>query len=156
MPAASLELEITEGLVMDKVEQAIATMHAVKSMGVRIAIDDFGTGYSSLAYLKRFPVNMLKIDQSFVRDIESDAGSAAMVGAVISMAHALGLEVIAEGIETPRQLEFLRGHGCDEGQGYLFGRPMPADALASLLEARRAPAAAGAETAGRNAHGNAL
>ena len=156
MPATSLELEITEGLVMDKVEQAIATMHAVKSMGVRIAIDDFGTGYSSLAYLKRFPVNMLKIDQSFVRDIESDAGSAAMVGAVISMAHALGLEVIAEGIETPRQLEFLRGHGCDEGQGYLFGRPMPADALASLLDARRAPAAAGAETAGRNAHGNAL
>jgi len=139
LDAACLELELTESLVMDEVECAIATMDEIKDMGVQLAIDDFGTGYSSLAYLKRFPVDVLKIDQSFVRDIESDAGSAAMVGAIISLSHDLGMRVIAEGVETAPQRDFLHARGCDEVQGYLFSRPLPVAEFERMLESRQAP-----------------
>ena len=133
LPPSCLELELTESLVMDDVELAIATMRELKAMGVQLAIDDFGTGYSSLAYLKRFPIDVLKIDQSFVRDIETDAGSAAMVAAIVSLSHDLGMRVIAEGVETAPQRDFLRERGCDEIQGYLFSRPLPAAGFERLL-----------------------
>jgi EAL domain-containing protein (putative c-di-GMP-specific phosphodiesterase class I) len=102
-------------------------------MGVRLAIDDFGTGYSSLSYLKRFPVDCLKVDQSFVRDVVSDPHDAAITRSVIALAHSLDMEVVAEGVETPEQLAYLREHGCDLIQGYHFSRPVPAAAFARLL-----------------------
>ena len=140
-----LELELTESLVMHDVELAISTMHELKAMGVKLAIDDFGTGYSSLAYLKRFPVDVLKIDQSFVRDIARDSASASMVAAIISLAHELGLRVIAEGVETAHELEFLRSRSCDEVQGYLYSRPVPAADFVRTLEALRALPATGTD-----------
>ncbi|MCB1777931.1 MAG: EAL domain-containing protein, partial [Candidatus Competibacteraceae bacterium] len=102
-----------------------AALRAFKVMGVRIAIDDFGTGYSSLSYLQRFPVNVLKIDRAFVMDLPENTSSAAIVDAIVTLAHGLDLEVVAEGIETLEQKAFLQARGCDEGQGYYFGRPMP-------------------------------
>ena len=122
---ACLELELTESILMHHTEENIATLKAFKTMGVRIAIDDFGTGYSSLGYLQRFPVDVLKIDRSFVMDLPASGGNVAIVDAIIALAHGLGLEVVAEGVETPEQRTFLHAHGCDEGQGYHFGRPMP-------------------------------
>ena len=119
---------------MDDVELAIAAMRDLKAMGVQLAIDDFGTGYSSLAYLQRFPIDVLKIDRSFVRDIETDTGSAAMVAAIVSLSHDLGMRVIAEGVETAPQREFLRARGCDEIQGYLYSRPLPAAGFEQLLQ----------------------
>jgi EAL domain-containing protein (putative c-di-GMP-specific phosphodiesterase class I) len=124
LPATSLGIELTESLMMENVDLAIATMRELKSMGMHISIDDFGTGYSSLSYLKRFPVDVLKIDQSFIQDIEHDKNGAAMVAAIISLSHELGLRVIAEGVETAGQLEYLRSRGCDEVQGYFFSRPL--------------------------------
>jgi EAL domain-containing protein (putative c-di-GMP-specific phosphodiesterase class I) len=115
----------------------IADLQAFRDMGVRLSVDDFGTGYSSLSYLKRFPVNRLKIDQSFVRDITSDADDAAIAQAVITLGHTMNLRVIAEGVETAEQLAFLRRNQCDEMQGYLFGKPMPAEAFAQLLGSGR-------------------
>jgi diguanylate cyclase (GGDEF)-like protein/PAS domain S-box-containing protein len=131
-----LELELTENLVMNDAEKFVSVLQAIKRLGVRIAIDDFGTGYSSLSYLKRFPVDCLKIDRSFVRDIAEDSDDAAIVRAVIALGHSLNLAVVAEGVETPGQLGFLSNHECDEVQGYLFGRPMPAEDFLALLEAR--------------------
>jgi len=128
-----LELEVTESVIMHDAQQIIADLQAFRDMGVRLSVDDFGTGYSSLSYLKRFPVDRLKIDQSFVRDITTDADDAAIAQAVITLGHTLNLRVIAEGVETPEQLAFLRGNQCDEMQGYLFGKPMPADEFAELL-----------------------
>lgn len=129
-----LELEITEETVMQNEEQSIATLGALKKMGIHIAIDDFGTGYSSLSYLHRFPVNSLKIDRSFLREVPGDQDNVSIVRAIIAMAHSLKLKVLAEGVETEEQRTFLRAAGCDEMQGYLFCRPAPAAQVARLLE----------------------
>jgi|GEM_PF-1648594 len=128
-----IELELTESAVMEHPEMAEATMHALKRLGVRLAMDDFGTGYSSLASLKRFPVDCVKIDRSFVNDIPGDAGDSALTRAIIAMGHSLGLHVVAEGVERLDQLDFLRSEGCDEYQGYWFAKPLPEEALATLL-----------------------
>ena len=133
LAATYLELELTESMVMDNVEQATAIMGNLKALGVKLSIDDFGTGYSSLAYLRHFPIDVLKIDKSFVNDINHSADDAAIVRAIISLAHSLRLKVIAEGVETAQQLEFLRQHGCDQMQGYLFSRPLQAPAFEALL-----------------------
>jgi len=132
-----LELELTEGILMHHTDDNLAALRAFREMGVRMAIDDFGTGYSSLSYLQRFPVNLLKIDRSFVADLPANANNAAIVDAIVTLAHGLGLEVVAEGVETVEQLEFLRAHGCDEGQGYYFGRPLPLIEFQNLLEQDR-------------------
>jgi EAL domain-containing protein (putative c-di-GMP-specific phosphodiesterase class I) len=132
-----LEIEITESSLMQNPEEAIVALQAIKSLGIRIAIDDFGTGYSSLNYLKRFPVDTLKIDRSFVNDIVIDADDAAIVRAVITMAHSLNLSVVAEGVETEQQLEFLARHDCDESQGYLHSKPVAAENCTAFLARRR-------------------
>jgi diguanylate cyclase (GGDEF)-like protein len=134
---ATLELEITESSAMQNAENTIFTLRELKELGVRIAMDDFGTGYSSLNYLKRFPIDTLKLDQSFVRDVMTDARDAAIVGAVITMAHSLGLKVIGEGVESPGQHEYLRREGCDYVQGYLFSRPQGPIEIEPFLRARK-------------------
>ena len=128
-----LELELTEGVAMFDPQGAIAVMNNLHERGVRMSIDDFGTGYSSLNYLKKFKVYKLKIDQSFVRDISSDTEDKAIVGAVIGIAKSLGLQTIAEGVETAEQLEFLREQGCDEIQGYFIAKPMLANEFSQWL-----------------------
>lgn len=133
LEAHYLELELTESLIMQDVQQAVETMHRLEALGVHVAIDDFGTGYSSLSSLKRFPVGRLKIDRSFVQDLPGDSDDAAIARAVISLAHTLQLRVIAEGVETREQLEFLREAGCDEIQGYYLSRPIDARALQAIL-----------------------
>ncbi len=130
-----LQLEITESSAMQNAQAAIQTLRELKALGVGLSIDDFGTGYSSLSYLKRFPIDTLKIDQSFIRDIETDPDDAAIASAIIALAHTLKLEVVAEGVETPGQLEFLARHGCDLTQGYLFSRPVPTAECAERLAA---------------------
>jgi diguanylate cyclase (GGDEF)-like protein/PAS domain S-box-containing protein len=138
---AWLELEITEGMLMRRPEEAEQTLRQITATGVRIALDDFGTGYSSLAYLKRFPVGTLKIDQSFVRDLHRDPDDAAIVTAVISLAKSLNMEIVAEGVELPEQLAFLASLDCDYYQGYLFSKPIAADDLGALLARGRAAGA---------------
>jgi EAL domain-containing protein (putative c-di-GMP-specific phosphodiesterase class I) len=130
-----LELELTETILMHDVDAAVMLLEALKAMGVRLVIDDFGTGYSSLSYLQRFPIGILKIDQSFVRDIVNDTDDATIVTAVIGMGKNLKLRVIAEGVETREQLEFLQNQQCDEGQGFHFSRSLSADEFGVLLEA---------------------
>jgi len=137
MSANALELEITESAMMKNPEQAIVMLSKLNGLGIKFSIDDFGTGYSSLSYLKKFPVDMLKIDQSFVRDLTVDNDDAAIVRAVISMARSLGLRVIAEGVETAEQLRFLEGLDCDMMQGFYFSRPLPAGEFRTLLESGR-------------------
>lgn len=132
-----LELELTEGVVMRDVEHGINVLRELKALGVQIAIDDFGTGYSSLSYLKRFPIDVLKIDRSFVIDIGQGVGDdETIVHSIIALAHALKLRVIAEGVETVQQLDYLRGEKCDEVQGFYFSRPLPAEAFEAFLRAR--------------------
>jgi diguanylate cyclase (GGDEF)-like protein len=128
-----LELEITETVVMQDAEVTIATLRRLKSMGVRISIDDFGTGYSSLSYLKRFPIDVLKIDRSFLSRVTEDSDNQAIVRTVVALARTLKLEALAEGVETAEQFEFLRELGCDRAQGYLLGRPVAAGDIAALL-----------------------
>jgi EAL domain-containing protein (putative c-di-GMP-specific phosphodiesterase class I) len=130
---ASLELEVTESSVMKNAESSISTLRELKAMGIKISIDDFGSGYSSLSYLKHLPIDVLKIDQSFVRDMTEDPKDAAIVMAIIQLAHSLQLKVNAEGVETEEQLRFLRLLRCDEMQGYLFCRPLPVEAFEQLL-----------------------
>jgi EAL domain-containing protein (putative c-di-GMP-specific phosphodiesterase class I) len=133
-----LELELTESVLMKEAETAASTLGNLKAFGVQISMDDFGTGYSSLAYLKRFPLDVLKIDRAFIRDVTSDADDATITVAMINLAHSLGLKVVAEGVETSAQLEFLKAHGCDEMQGYIFSRPLPLEgALQALVEGHR-------------------
>ncbi|RVD78783.1 putative bifunctional diguanylate cyclase/phosphodiesterase [Pseudomonas koreensis] len=128
-----LEIEITEGVLMQNVEVTMTALTRLKTLGTRLAIDDFGTGYSSLSYLRRFPIDVLKIDQSFIRGLCNDRNDAALVSAIINLGKSLGLNVIAEGIETAEQLAFLKAHHCEEGQGYFFSEALPADAFARLL-----------------------
>ncbi|MBF0554388.1 MAG: EAL domain-containing protein [Nitrospirae bacterium] len=133
----SLELELTETVVMDDAEKAIKILREIKNMGIHIAIDDFGMGYSSLSYLKRFPIDCLKIDRSFVSEITTDTDDAAIATAIIAMSHSLKLKVIAEGVETDGQLEFLRALDCDEAQGYLFSKPLSSDDLKAYLMSKK-------------------
>jgi diguanylate cyclase (GGDEF)-like protein len=134
---SSLELEITESVVMSHGNHAVAVLEKLKSIGVQIAIDDFGTGYSSLAYLKRFPIDTLKVDRSFIRDIPADSGDRKITGAIIAMAHGLKLKVVAEGVETADQLRFLRTQCCDAVQGYFLFRPLPEAEVPDVLEFNR-------------------
>jgi diguanylate cyclase (GGDEF)-like protein/PAS domain S-box-containing protein len=133
LPPHLLELEITESGAMHNPDTSIRVLYELKKLGIGISLDDFGTGHSSLSYLKRFPVDTLKIDQSFVQDTTADPDAAAIVLAIIAMAHSLRLKVIAEGVEYAEQAEFLRAHGCDQLQGYLITRPLPADEVVKLL-----------------------
>ena len=131
-----LELEITESLLMEDVEASLRALDQLKTVGggVRISIDDFGTGYSSLYRLKALPIERLKIDRSFIRDVPTDPDDAAITAAIVRLAHSLHLEVVAEGVETREQLAFLRDRGCDEAQGYYFCKPVSSEAFAQLLE----------------------
>ena len=137
LEARYLDLEITESLIMNHADSAVVLLERLHQLGVGLSIDDFGTGYSSLAYLKRFPVQGIKIDQSFVRDLTTDTDDTAIVTAVVAMAKSLKLKVIAEGVETKEQLDFLATLQCDEYQGYYFGRPVPAESFVNYLQQRR-------------------
>jgi EAL domain-containing protein (putative c-di-GMP-specific phosphodiesterase class I) len=134
-----LEMELTESMVMHNAEAAIAILQGLKSLGVKLSLDDFGTGYSSLAYLKDLPIDTLKIDRSFVRDIRAggDPDEGVLAQAIISLGHALNLKVIAEGVETDAQLRFLVKHRCDEVQGFYYGEPAPPEAFGKLLARSR-------------------
>lgn len=140
LPAAGLELEITENLLMADIPEVVDSLRRLDELGIKLSIDDFGTGYSSLSYLRRFPVSVLKIDKSFVRDVATDSDNATLVEAIITMARSLKLEVVAEGVETGAQMGFLRQHGCDYAQGYYFGRPAPQAAFRRLTSDWQAPA----------------
>ncbi len=131
--ATKLELELTESLLMREPEEAARTLRNLEHMGIRLAVDDFGTGYSSLAYLKRFPIAALKIDRTFISDVTRNPGDAAITLAIVNLAHSLGMKVVAEGVETDEQLDFLKRHGCDEIQGYLFSPPLPVEEAQLLL-----------------------
>ena len=133
MSPVLLQLEVTESMVMRNVSRAVKVLDAIQSRGIRLAIDDFGTGYSSMSLMKQFPIDTIKIDRSFVRDLPKDSEDQAIAQAIISMGKALGMTVIAEGVETVEQQSFLREHACDEMQGYLFSKPLPPQQLAELL-----------------------
>ena len=137
LPAKRLELEITETLLMDKGDQVLATLHALRALGVHISMDDFGTGYSSLSYLRSFPFDKIKIDQSFVRGLDANHDAQAIVRAVVNLGKGLGVTITAEGIETEAELSFLRAEGCHQGQGFLFSKARPNDEVMRLLEAQR-------------------
>ncbi|XHX76586.1 MAG: putative bifunctional diguanylate cyclase/phosphodiesterase [Stenomitos frigidus ULC029] len=137
LSAYHLELEITETVMMHDVDFTTSMLKDLQAMGVNLAVDDFGTGYSSLGYLKRFPLNTIKIDQSFIRELTIDPNDAAIVTAVIALGRGLNLNVVAEGVETQAQLDYLRSHHCEEMQGYLFSRPMPAAAATQFLQAHQ-------------------
>jgi EAL domain-containing protein (putative c-di-GMP-specific phosphodiesterase class I) len=130
---ALLELELTESVVMRDLEESARQMDRLRALGVSISIDDFGTGYSSLSYLRRLPIDALKIDRSFLKELDRDANTIPLVQAVVTLAHGLGLTVVAEGVETRHQLESLRDVGCDRFQGFLLGEPAPPEAIERLL-----------------------
>ena len=134
-----LILELTEGVLVESLEDTIKKMEALKKLGIRFSIDDFGTGYSSLAYLKRLPLDELKIDRSFVRDVTTDSSDANLVATIITMAHHFGLDVIAEGVETDEQYDFLREKGCRFFQGYYFSQPQPVEDFTELFRKSIAP-----------------
>ena len=134
IPADYIEFEITESLMMNDSDLTINTLKQIKEMGIDIAMDDFGTGYSSLAYLKRYPIDILKIDRAFVKDVTDDENDAAIVDAIIALAKQLKLKVVAEGIETEAQYKLLKESGCEVGQGYLFSKPVDFDGVLELLE----------------------
>jgi EAL domain-containing protein (putative c-di-GMP-specific phosphodiesterase class I) len=129
-----LKLELTESLMMQDVERTIQRLHDLKSLAIRLVIDDFGTGYSSLAYLRQFPISVLKIDRTFVNRLGTDPQDDAIVRSIVTLSSDLGMQVVAEGIETAEQLATLRALDCDYGQGYLFSRPLPADELTRWIE----------------------
>jgi len=132
-----LKLELTESVVLDNIADTIEKMHALRELGIRFSMDDFGTGYSSLAYLKQLPLTQVKIDQSFVRDIAIDPNDAAIVQTIIGMSNTLGLNVIAEGVETEAQFEFLQQYGCRQFQGYLFSKPVILEDFEKILQSDR-------------------
>ncbi|MGZ5016516.1 MAG: putative bifunctional diguanylate cyclase/phosphodiesterase [Methylobacter sp.] len=130
---ARLKLELTENMILTNIADVVAKMSALKALGIKLSMDDFGTGYSSLSYLKQLPLDQLKVDQSFVRDIATDPNDAIIVQTIINMAHNFHLSVIAEGVETEAQLMFLKHHGCMAYQGYLFSKPVPVEEFEALL-----------------------
>jgi len=134
LPPAWLELEITENVLMQNVDDTVQILQTIKAMGVRLALDDFGTGYSSLSYLRRFPIDVLKIDQSFVRGLNENNQDAQLISAIIGMGKSLELNIIAEGVETVEQLNFLKSQQCEEGQGFLFSKAVPPKDFARLLQ----------------------
>jgi EAL domain-containing protein (putative c-di-GMP-specific phosphodiesterase class I) len=148
--AGTLELELTESVLMQDTDVTGESLQALTDLGVKLTLDDFGTGYSSLSYLKRYPITTLKIDRSFVQELSSDAGARTLVAAIISMGKSLGQSVIAEGIETEAQLDVLRQLSCDEGQGFHFCRPLPAEDFATYLTAARGRPMAGNRTRAAN------
>jgi EAL domain-containing protein (putative c-di-GMP-specific phosphodiesterase class I) len=129
-----LEVELTESAVMSDPEQSVAILEQLCAMGIQVSVDDFGTGYSSMSYLRRFPIDKLKIDRVFIHELASRPADANIVRAIVSLAHSLNLEVVAEGVETPAQLDFLEAAGCDEYQGYHYSPPLPADQFRRLIE----------------------
>lgn len=131
--AGDLELEITESMIMEDVAHGIATLNALRALGVTVAIDDFGTGYSSLGYLSKLPIDTLKIDRTFINGMTESSEGLALVTTIIALAHALKMKVVAEGVEKAEQSTLLRQLGCDEMQGYLFSRPMPCDQLQAMF-----------------------
>lgn len=153
IPAERLELEITESAIMGDPQRAIRTLSLIRDLGVRFAIDDFGTGYSSLAYLKKLPVSSIKIDKSFVKNMEHDRDNAIIVRSIIDLGHNLGLKVVAEGVETQEAQNMLRSYDCDEMQGYFYSRPIPADAVTKYL---KAPPAEPSQSRSVEAHNSAL
>ena len=140
MNPALLDLEITESMLMHNVDKAMAILQDFRDLGVRLAVDDFGTGYSSLSHLKRFPIDTIKVDRSFISELPSDAGNRGITDAIIAMGKALRLTVVAEGVETQEQAEYLRERACDEFQGFYFSKAVPASKFAELLRSEVAEA----------------
>ena len=134
VPSSNIELEITESLLMNNIDNSIRILHELKALGIRISIDDFGTGYSSLAYLKQIPANTIKIDRSFVKNVDSSHFDKTIIQTIVLLAHNLGCDVVAEGIETPKQVEILKEFKCDYGQGYYFSKPVPEEEFRKLIE----------------------
>jgi EAL domain-containing protein (putative c-di-GMP-specific phosphodiesterase class I) len=137
LPAKRLELEITESVLLVNDDSTLETLHQLRNLGVRISMDDFGTGYSSLSYLRSFPFDKIKIDQSFVHDLASNADSKAIIRAVTGLGSGLGMTTLGEGVETQEELEYLKREGCTEAQGYLFSKPRPAQDVFQLLSEQR-------------------
>ncbi|MCJ2074875.1 EAL domain-containing protein, partial [Methylobacterium sp. E-016] len=140
LPARRLEVEITEGVLLQENEKTLRTLHRLRELGVRVSMDDFGTGYSSLSYLRSFPFDKIKIDRSFVKDLSGRPDGDAIIRAIAGLGRSLGMTTVAEGVETPEQMQRIREEGCTDVQGYLISRPIPADDLMSFLASYKAEA----------------